>query len=204
MKRCIIFGALPVGSLPVKPEEGDLVIAADGGYEHALSRGITPDIVVGDFDSLGRIPDAENVIRLNVRKDDTDLEHAVMIAADKGCDDFIVYGAVGGKLDHTLGNIAVAQKIAFMGGRVMFYGGDSSFTVFRNGSVAFPARESGRISVFSLDGTAKGVSIRGLSFEAEDIELTPMTTRGVSNAFIGKQAQIAVKDGVLLIVFDTE
>lgn len=204
MKRCIVFGALPVESIPVKPAGDDWVIAADRGYETALSLGITPDVIVGDFDSLGRIPDAENVIRLNERKDDTDLEHAVTIALEKGCDDFIVYGAVGGKLDHTMGNIAVAHRIALAGGRVLFVGEDSSFTVIRNAAYDFPARDGGRLSVLSLDGAARGVSIRGLSYEVDDIDLPQATTRGVSNAFVGKKAQISVKDGTLLIVFDTE
>ncbi len=203
MKRCFIFGALPVDTIPEKPAAGDWVIAADKGYETCRRLGITPDLVVGDFDSLGMVPEADNLILLNVRKDDTDLEHAVSVALEKGCDDFVIYGAVGGQLDHTLGNIAVAHRAALAGARIVFYGEDSSFTVIRDSSYSFPARDSGRISVFSLDGTAHGVTIRGLSFEADGIDLPQGTTRGVSNAFIGKPSAISVSDGTLLIVFNT-
>ena len=203
MSRCIIFGALPIDHIPEIPAEGDLVIAADKGYENALSLGITPDIVVGDLDSLGSVPDTGNVIRLNVRKNDTDLEHAVGVALERGCDDFIVYGAVGGKLDHTLGNIAVAEQVALKGGRIVFYGGDSSFTVIRNTEYRLPIRGSGRVSVLSLSEISRGVTICGLSYEADDIDLPRATTLGVSNAFVGKLARISVKDGTLLIVFDS-
>lgn len=204
MKRCFIFGALPVGKLFEKPCEGDLVIAADKGYATVRQLGLCPDLVVGDFDSLGEVPDTDNLIRLNVRKDDTDLEHAVRLALEKGCDDFIIYGAIGGKLDHTLGNIAVAEMIALSGGKSIFYGDDSSLTVIRNSAITLPAYDSGRISVISLSEVSRGVSISGLSYEAEGIDLPRAVTRGISNAFIGKPSRISVIDGTLLIVFDTE
>ena len=201
--RCFIFGALDVCGIKDRPADGDLVIAADKGYQIAISNGFTPHIVVGDFDSLGTIPDTENLIRLNVRKDDTDLEHAVRIALEKGYDDFVVYGAVGGKLDHTLGNIAVAEYIAQSGGKSIFFGDDSSFTVIRNSEIVLPARRGGRISVMSLSDISHGVSISGLSYEVDTIDMKRATTLGVSNAFIGKESRISVKGGTLLIVFDT-
>ena len=172
MKRCIIFGALPVEKLTVQPTPDDLIIAADNGYAVAQSLGVTPDITVGDFDSLGEVPKADNLIKLDVRKNDTDLEHAVTVALDKGCDDFVIYGAVGGKLDHTLGNIAVAERIALAGAKSLFIGGDSSFTVIRNTSFELPARDGGRLSVFSLSEVSRGVEISGLAYEVTDFELS--------------------------------
>ena len=203
MKRCIIFGALPIDNLTVNATADDLIIAADNGYAVARSMGLTPDIVVGDFDSLGKIPEADNIIQLNVRKDDTDLEHAVCVALEQGCDTFLIYGAVGGKLDHTLGNIAVAERIALAGGRSLFVGSDSSFSVIRNASLELPAYSDGRISVLSLSEISLGVHISGLSYEADGIDLPRAVTRGVSNAFIGKPSRISVTDGTLLIVYDT-
>ncbi len=203
MKRCIIFGALPVGKPILQPNADDLIIAADNGYAVASSLGITPDITVGDFDSLGSVPDADNLILLDTHKNDTDLEHAVNLALKEGCDDFIVYGAVGGRLDHTLGNIAVAEQIALAGGRSLFIGDDSSFTVIRNASFTAPLKSDGRISVFSLSEVSRGVSISGLMYEVADFELPRAVTRGVSNEFVGKPARISVDDGTLLIVYDT-
>lgn len=202
MNRCFIFGALQTDELYERPDEGDLVIAADRGYLVARSQWIEPDLVIGDFDSLGDQPDHPAVIRLNVRKDDTDLEHAVNVALERGYLSFIVYGAAGGQIDHTLGNIAVAEMIADRGGKSVFYGAESCFTVIRGGSFSLPAKSGGRVSVFSLTEISRGVTIRGLSYEAEAIDLPRAGTRGVGNLFIGEPAEISVADGTLLIVWD--
>ena len=204
MSRCFIFAALAVNDLPERPQEGDFVIAADRGYQVALSLGIQPELIVGDFDSLGEAPHDANVIRLNVRKDDTDLEHAVNISLEQGYTDFVVYGAAGGLLDHTLGNIAVAERIANKGGRAVFYGASSSFTVIRNASFSLPVKESGRVSIFSLSELSRGVTVRGLSYEAVRIDLPRVVTRGVGNLFVGAEAVISVEDGTLLIVWESD
>ena len=204
MDRCFIFGALPVEKMPVKPDSSDCIIAADKGYDVALSLGLTPDLVVGDFDSRGEAPDVENLVRLQVRKDDTDVGHAVELGFERGYTDFVVYGAVGGLLDHTFANVAIAHDIVRRGGSALFIGEEYSFTVIRNGSLNLPARKSGRISVFALGGTAQGITIKGLSYELEKTSLPCTSHLGVSNAFIGKEAQISVQDGALLIVYQIE
>lgn len=202
--RCFIFGALSAGFMPEKPADGDFVIAADKGYDIALSLGIVPDLTVGDFDSRGCAPDTDDVVVLQVRKDDTDVGHAVELGFERGYTDFVVYGAVGGLLDHTLANIVIARDIVGRGGSVRFYGDEYSFTVINNGSFGFDRRDGGRVSVFALSGTAKGVTIKGLSYEAGDIELPCSSHLGVSNAFIGREARISVADGILLIVWQSE
>lgn len=204
MSRCFIFGALPVSALCELPQKGDLIIAADKGYDVALSLGLTPDLVVGDFDSRGEAPDVENLVRLEVRKDDTDVGHAVELGIERGYTDFVVYGAVGGLLDHTFANAAIAHDIARRGGKALFIGEEFCFTVLHNSVKEFCARDNGRISVFALGGTAKGVTIRGLNYEAENFKLRCTDHIGVSNAFIGKAAKISVADGDLLIVWERE
>lgn len=201
MNRCFIFGALPVGSLTEVPGDGDYIIAADKGYDVALSLGLTPDLVVGDFDSRGSAPDAENVVRLQVRKDDTDVGHAVGMGFERGCTDFVVYGAVGGLLDHTFANVVIAHEIAEKGGRSLFIGNDYSFTVIRNEELSFPVRDGGRISVFALGKTAQSVRIEGLSYGAENLTIPCTSHIGVSNSFIGKPARIVVSDGTLLVIW---
>ena len=204
MNRCFIFGALKVSRLPIKPASGDFIIAADQGYDNMLSLGLVPDLVVGDFDSLGKIPDRENVITLPVRKDMTDVGYAVEKGFERGCREFILYGAVGGALDHTFANVAIAHDIARRGARALLIGEEYSFTVLHDSSITFHARQSGRISVFALGGLAEGVTIRGLSYEVEDFDVACTDHIGVSNAFIGKEAEISVRKGDLLVVWQTE
>ena len=202
--KCFIFGALPVVYYPIKPAEGDLVIAADRGYDVALSLGVKPDLTVGDFDSLGEAPDAENVIRLEVRKDDTDVGHAVELGFRRGYTDFVVYGAVGGLLDHTVANIAIALDIAVRGGRAWFLSEEFCFTVLHNAALELHERESGRVSVFALSDIARGVDIEGLDYEARGLDLPRTSHMGVSNAFIGKPSRISVTDGDLLIMIQSK
>lgn len=204
MARCFIFGALPVSGLCVRPQKGDLVIAADKGYDVALSLGITPDLVVGDFDSRGAAPDVANLIVLPVRKDVTDVGYAVEQGFARGYDEFVICGAVGGLLDHTLANIAVAHDVAKRGGKALLLGEEYCFTVLHDGGLTFEERADGRISVFALGGTAHGVRIRGLSYEVDDFTLSSSDHTGVSNAFIGKPSRVSVRDGDLLVVWQTE
>lgn len=201
MARCFIFGALPVSALSEKPEDGDLIIAADKGYDVALSLGLTPDLTVGDFDSRGEAPDTDGVVVLPVRKNDTDVGHAVELGFSKGYDTFVIYGAVGGELDHTFANVVIAHDIARRGGKALLIGESFSYTILHNSAVSFAPRESGRISVFALGSTAYGVSIQGLSYELDRYDLACTSHLGVSNAFIGKPSLISVADGDLLVVY---
>ena len=84
MGKCYIFGAGSFYGLRSRPEAGDLVIAADGGYAYCRASGVVPDLVIGDFDSLGEVPAGENVVRLPVEKDDTDTLAAIRLGLDRG------------------------------------------------------------------------------------------------------------------------
>ncbi|MBQ6499477.1 MAG: hypothetical protein IJI48_06210, partial [Ruminococcus sp.] len=122
---------------------------------------------------------------------------------ERGYTDFVVYGAVGGLLDHTLANIAIAHDIVSRAGRALFVGDEYSFTVISGGSYTFEPRQGGRISVFALSDIARGVTIRGLDYEAEALDLPRTSHMGVSNEFIGCEAVISVVEGDLLIVWQT-
>ncbi|MBQ7566062.1 MAG: thiamine diphosphokinase [Oscillospiraceae bacterium] len=200
--RCIIIGALPVARLPFAVTENDYVIAADKGLETAQKLSVHVDLIIGDYDSLGYVPVGENVIRLPVRKDETDVGCAVRLALERGCEDFHIFGAVGGKLDHTLANVQIAAELAAKGASVTFYGDSERFCTIRSGSVRLPARESGRVSVFSLTDRCEDVTVRGLSYECEHVALQNTFPLGVSNAFVGKSAEISVGEGTLLVVWE--
>lgn len=204
MSRCFIFGALPVDRLTVKLEEGDMIIAADKGYDTVKALGLKPDLTVGDFDSRGNAPDDDHVITLNVRKDMTDVGYAADKGFAQGYTSFVIYGCVGGLLDHTLANIAIAHDIAVRGGSSVFIGEDMCFTVIRDGTKDFDDTCRGRLSVFALGGTAHGVRLKGLSYELDGVDLPCTSHIGVSNEFIGQPAQASVDDGALLIVWQTK
>lgn len=190
--------------MPIKPTESDYIIAADKGYEHIKNLDFSPNLIVGDFDSLGYVPQGEDVKRLNVRKDDTDTAHATMLAFDMGYRDFVFYGCTGGKLDHSIANIQLAKAISEKGGKAEFIGNNETFTVIKDNSVAFDKNCNGRISVFSLSDTSKGVSEEGLLYSLDDATLYNDNPLGVSNEFIGKPSSVSVKDGCLLIITENQ
>ena len=198
MGECWIFGAGNFGGLQSQPAKDDFLIAADGGYRYCKAVGLIPDLVLGDFDSLGAAPDGMTVLRLPVEKDDTDTLAAIREGLRRGYDRFRIYGGTGGnRPDHTLANLQSLLFLAKKGARGWLYEKTSVYTVLRNGTVRL--RGSGDLSIFAMDGPARGVTLRGLKYTLRDAELTPDFPLGVSNAFRQQTADITVRDGTLLI-----
>lgn len=200
MNRCFIFGALSSLTLPEMPTENDLVIAADKGVLTTEKFNITPDFIIGDFDSLGFVPRGENVITLSVRKDDTDVGFAVKTAFEKGYKDFVLYGCVGGNLSHTLANLQIAKSLSEKGCSVVLYGENEIITVIYNSSISFAPEKHGRVSVLSLSDESFGVTIENLSYTLENATIKASEPLGVSNEFIGCESRISVENGCLVIV----
>ena len=201
MSVCYIVGAGEFYGEFTK-RDADLVIAADGGYDTLLSLGITPDLILGDMDSVRSV--AENIERLvfPVRKDETDSFLAYREGARRGYTDFKLYGCVGGREDHTLANYALLVYARERGHKITLIGKCSEAFALVNESVTLSGEELSHLSVFAFGGEARGVSIRGAEYEAEGITLTPSYPLGVSNRFLGGDVTLEVKDGTLLVILE--
>ena len=199
---CHIVGAAPTdGRLP-QPREGDLLIAADAGYAALTAAGLTPDLVMGDFDSLGHVPEGENVLAHSPIKDDTDLILAIRWALERGWKRFALYGVLGGRrLDHTLASFQTLRFLAAHGARGTLHGDGWNAALLQNGALRFPADASGWLGVFASGGPARGVTLRNLKYTLTDAEITCDYPIGVSNEFTGKEARIEVKEGALLVLW---
>ena len=195
---CYIVCALPQNHT-ISPTPCDLVIAADGGY--AQLSGIRPDLVVGDFDSLGYVPEGETVVRHPEKKDDTDTMLAAKIGLERGYRAFVLLGGVGGRLDHTLANI---QTLAFLrenGAHAALLGEMETITLLQDEVLRFRAGLTGTISVFSYGAVASGVFERGLAYALTNATLRDVNPLGVSNAFTGEAAEVSVKKGRLVVLY---
>lgn len=152
---CIIFGAGSYYGLIRRPEPGDYIIAADGGWQYCKQEGIVPDLLLGDFDSLAVVPDFAHIHRVPVEKDDSDMMLAIKDGLSHGQKEFHLYGGMGGvRSDHTLANIQSLLYLTCHGARGWLYGDKEQYTVIRNESIMFPSKERGIMSVFCMGADA--------------------------------------------------
>lgn len=201
-KICYIIGACAPGHIAIKNRETALVIAADGGLRYLEQQNITPDLIVGDFDSLGCVPEGENILLHPVEKDDTDTMLAVKLGLSRGCRTFVLYGGTGGRPDHTYANYQTLLYLAENGARGYLVGEGWVSCAVRNGALEFPSSLSGTISVFCPNGDAKGVTLTGLYYSLENGDLTSCFPLGVSNHFTEKNASVSVRSGALLVMWE--
>lgn len=199
-RRCVIFGAGDSENVVYSPRPDDLIIAADGGYAALRNRGIEPDRILGDFDSLGYVPDGGKVLKFPREKDAPDLVLAIQYGLDQGCREFALYGATGSRIDHSYANLLALRYVREQGAFGRIYAPDAELFVLMNERCEFSAAERGKISVFSLSGESRGVTISGLKYELTDWRLTSGDWLGLSNELIGRAGFISVRAGVLLII----
>ena len=181
------------------PDKNDIVIAADGGYDILTKSKIIPDILLGDFDSIENMPEHKEIIKHPSEKDDTDTFLAYKLGFDKGYRNFVIIGGIGGRIDHTIANIRTLSDIAENGGRGFLLGNDAVLTVIKD-KIEFSKTSNGYISVFSNEKDTY-ITEKGLKYSLENTLLSPSTTLGTSNEFIGERAEISVKDGSLLVIW---
>lgn len=202
MKTCIIFCVAGFDGLLFPIADDALVIAADGGLRHAEGLGLRPDVILGDFDSLGYVPADSRVYP--VEKDDTDAMLAARVGLERGCDFFLFYGAMDGpRLDHTVANFQTLAFLATHGARGVLIGRDYIAAVLREESIGFSEEATGIFSLFCLGASAE-VSIEGLKYGLDHGRLTPDFPLGVSNHFEGKAARVTVHHGLVLALWDRE
>ena len=194
---------MPCCNIQLNINDGDLIIAADAGLNTLNKLGIKPHLIVGDFDSLDYTPEGDNVIKHPVKKNETDTILAIDIALEKGFKKFLIYGCIGGRLDHTYANIQTAAYVAEKGGNAVFLSDDISFTVIKDNYIEFHEDNKGIISVFAHKEAAEGVTESGLLYELDNATLSPDFPLGVSNEFSGNKAKISVDNGTLCIMWET-
>ena len=203
---CYIVGAMSLTpDLRPYPLSGDYVIAADLGFDSLMAYGVVPDLAVGDFDSLGHRPDHPNVIQLPAEKDDTDMVYALRKGLELGYRRFVMLGGVGGRLEHTLGNLQLLDWLALHGAQGFLAGEKTVATCIRDGrTITFPPSMSGYLSVLCNSGRAEGVDLKGLKYPLERYVLTGDFPLGVSNQFLGVPATVSVERGSLLLLWSDQ
>lgn len=213
-QSCILIGAGDPPSYKIPVSGGDYLIAVDGGYDYCRKWNFTPDLILGDFDSVS--PDLKKEIArmqeetpdktkiLPVMKDDTDTLAALRIGLSKGYRNFRIYGGMGGRTDHTIANIQCLLFLKDQGAEGYLVSDREMLFLIRNECIKFPAKSFGLFSLFALQKQVAGVTIRGMKYPLDQAELTDTYPIGISNEFIGEEAEVTVEEGTLLAVMQLE
>lgn len=209
--KCIVIGAGELIADRIEYDrEKDGLIAADGGLMYCEALNMEPDLIIGDFDSLDASGKAEvikienrtpeKVKRLSPEKNDTDMLSALKAGLSLGYRKFLLYGATGGRLEHTLANIQCLLFLKHQNAEGYIMDGTGMTAVLENESVSFEKDRRGYLSIFSLGREAKGVTLKGLKYNLDNASIKNDFPIGISNEFTGEQAYVDVKDGTLLLI----
>lgn len=186
-------------------ETDDLLIAVDGGLRHLKSLGLTPDMLIGDLDSVtaGEVAEAEaqgvEVRRYSVDKDETDLELALLAAVERGVDEILVFAALGGRLDHSLANLALLALPQLERRRVTFENGREEVFLIR-GEAEIKGRAGDVVSLLPFFDAAEGVETRDLKYPLRRETLLPEKSRGISNVMLKNRAGVSLQSGKLICI----
>lgn len=185
------------------PEPSDLTIAADAGWQNAQRLGITPRLLVGDFDSLGEpnVPAGTEVIRVPAEKDDTDTQLAVCLALERGATDITLIAGLSGRLDHTLSTLAILEALERKKVRAILTDGHNRVRFLRAGSLLLPRDSRFRyLSLIVATDRARGVSLDGCKYPLRNATLCRRNQYAISNEIAGVAALIAVRRGAVYVI----
>ena len=185
-----------------KPEADDIIIAADSGYNNAKAMGITPHLLVGDFDSLGKsnIPSGIKTVELPEEKDVTDTHVAVDAAIENGASQIVIIGGLDGRLDHTLSNLAILEAMSELGVHAVITNGHNRARYIRSTSALLARSGFKYVSLIAADDVVKGVTLEGFKYPLTNAKLSRKFQYAVSNEIVGNCALVSVKRGGVWIV----
>lgn len=186
-------------------KDAGLIIAVDSGAGHCKNFHVTPDMLMGDFDSVCEEDYADfaaadvEIVRFPAEKDFTDSELAVDMAIKKGCGRVILLGTQGTRLDHSLAAVFLLRVLLDKGVEGILADEHNEARLIHD-HIALEREEGVSVSLLPLQGDVTGVTTQGLYYPLKDATLKVGASRGVSNEFTQDLAQVTVKEGYLLVV----
>lgn len=203
MNRCVVIGGADITKYELiksNLRDDDFFVFCDSGLKHMDRLGVKPNLIVGDFDSYDNPNLAVETIVLPCVKDDTDTVFAVKEMIRRGAKDFLVIGAIGARLDHTLGNVGILNMLNSEGLKGAIIDDYSEIEIISGGPWLVEDKYS-FFSLLNITGVAKGITIKNAKYNLDNAEITCDYQYGVSNEVIpGKTAEISISDGKLLLI----
>ncbi len=204
----VITGAAPLGAGAIAAIPDDaVIIAADGGLDHALAAGLEPSVLVGDLDSvsasaLAWASEHTTIVRHPIDKPATDTELAVAHAASLAPDRILLVAGAGDRLDHAVAALGAlgAAAVAGVDHLEAWWGADQFVVIHGPGSTTLDLPIGTTFSVLATHGAAEGVTVQGARWPLHDHRLEPLVGLGVSNQVVEPPVSVSVQSGVITIV----
>lgn len=208
MQRCVIISASPkidIDFLKQSISPNDFVICADGGYNYAQKAKVQPNLIVGDFDSSPKPANCGcEVISFPQKKDDTDTLCCVKLALEKGFNEIAIFGATGGRTDHSYANLCVLNFILKNGARGSLLDKKNSVYMISGGELAINNKRNCTFSIFPFGCESCTATLVGFEYPLENGTLTADFPIGVSNVVVEDNATVKISDGTALIMFSED
>lgn len=202
--RCVIISGSPdtnVEEIKSLCTSDDFIVCADSGYSFAKKAGLTPNLIIGDFDSLKEeLPQNTEVVKLNTHKDDTDTEHCVMECIRRGYKDFLLLGSIGGRTDHTFANIATLAFLSEYNYNGIARNNCEEIRILKEGSYEMNNKKGLIFSVFPYGCESVNVTYKGAEYMLNNKTLTYNVSRGISNVFVDDEAEITINRGRAILL----
>ena len=202
--RCVIISGSPdtnVEEIKSLCTSDDFIVCADSGYSFAKKAGLTPNLIIGDFDSLKEeLPQNTEVVKLNTHKDDTDTEHCVMECIRRGYKDFLLLGSIGGRTDHTFANIATLAFLSEYNYNGIARNNVEEIRILKEGSYEMNNKKGLIFSVFPYGCESVNVTYKGAEYMLNNKTLTYNVSRGISNVFVDDEAEITINRGRAILL----
>lgn len=201
--RAFIYagGSILADNITEHPKGDDLCIAADAGYRNAQELGERVNILIGDFDSLGAIPEGDmEVLQVPAEKDLTDTQIAVETALARGADEIILIGGLGSRMDHSLSTLAILEDLRERHVHAHINNGYNRVH-YLNASSTLILRSGFRyLSVLAIDEKIKGLSIDGCKYPLKRATLNRRLQYAISNEITGNCAMISLRRGRIFVI----
>lgn len=203
VKKAYIFASGPISDFDFVSSrivKNSFILCADGGLEHCSNCGIVPDVVIGDMDSFGGEVNQNILIKYPAEKDDTDTSLCIKYAIEKGYNDIEIFGAIGGRFDHSFANVQLLMYCKEKGIKCTLYDKEETVFLVNNECIKKSIEKGKTVSVFSLSVKSNNITLKGLKYPLEKASLSNNFPLGISNVSICDEIEISVEDGMLLVV----
>ncbi len=205
-RRCVIVSASPDCDphyIEKCVNEDDYLICADGGVDVLKKTSLTPDLIVGDFDSANDPNAYEGVetVRLEVRKIDTDTMHCAQLALERGFREFLFLGATGGRMDHALANLSVLLWLEARGAHGVISDSYNEISLLHTGENVFKISPGTTVSVIPFGSSGAKLSYTGMSYPLENGEVFAEYPYTISNFAVSDTVTITLHHGSALVFF---